>query len=638
MFVAFKRKVTIAVGLSALLLLLGLIACGGGDSSSSSASSDGAAAETEQEDQTKDEYQASASAGTTFTTTPTAVPATGDKAEASAEEVVDDFKVGDRRLVGGIWEIKYGEPQYGGIMQVQHLSSIVTWDPHVRINTPLYSPSYNSLLQFNPWTFDRFDIIGDLATSWEQTDAEGLVWTFEINPDATSWDGTPFNAHDIVYSFERGLGVDEYRQKKDYEMGLYVGPHLDYAEALDDHTVRLHLLHTWADFLGYMADDAIQMVPKHHFEMVDQKDDEGKWDIMDGYKNIMGSGPFMPSSVTDKSTWSYVKNPIYWKKDPDGRGLPYLDGMDYFVITDRTAARAAWEADQVWNTNWQTNGNMNPADMKDMIERGGDKFVAYPAACCPDGYALDITTAPFNDIRVRQAVSLAIDRQATNELVWGGLGVLSTPAGPAVHPLTMDEDELLTIPGWRRPKDQDIARAKELLAEAGYPDGFATTLITGNTLSDQDKGPVLADQLKRALNIEVEQIVLERLAKEEARNKGGYDMMTWGSGAGVITPDQYLYKFYALDNLTGNPLDWKYEGEEDLLALIDQQSAELDPVKRKAIVREIELITMTKDSHFIVVFNRTFARLFNAEKVGGQNPTQSGYAETKAEQLWLLNP
>jgi peptide/nickel transport system substrate-binding protein len=312
--------------------------------------------------------------------------------------------------------------------------------------------------------------------------------------------------------------------------------------------------------------------------------------------------------------------------------------MDYFVITDRTAARAAWEADQVWNTNWQTNGNMNPADMKDMIERFPGKYVAYPAACCPDGYALDISTAPFNDIRVRQAVSLAIDRQAHNQLVWGGMGVMSTPAGPAVHPMTMDLDELLTIPGWRQPKDQDIAKARELLAAAGYPEGFKTTLITGNTLSDQDKGPVLSDQLRRALNIEVEQIVLERLAKEEARNAGGYDMMTWGSGAGVITPDQFLYKFYALDNPQGNPLNWKYEGEEDLLALIDAQSAELDPVKRKAIVREIELITMTKDSHFIVVFNRTFARLFNTEKVGGQNPTQSGYAETKAEQLWLLNP
>ena len=143
------------------------------------------------------------------------------------------------------------------------------------------------------------------------------------------------------------------------------------------------------------------------FTALDQNDDPAIWDVQTGYKHQMGSGPFIPSNVVDNSTWSYVANENYWKKDPDGRGLPYLGGMNYYVITDRTAAQAAWEADQLWNTNWQTNGNMNPGTMQDMIERHGDKYVAYPAACCPTGLGFNTGSGPLANPKVREAINLA---------------------------------------------------------------------------------------------------------------------------------------------------------------------------------------------------------------------------------------
>jgi len=628
--IVHRSWLTFGALLSALLLI-GVLACGGSDSTVTPAAEPEKVAD--QGDQDKKEYQEGSSSGTTFVTTPT--PASTDETTAAAKE--DDFKVGDRRLKWGSIEIKYGEPQYGGIMQVQHLSPARQWDPHgPGTNAPQFSPLTNTLLQFNPWTFDRYDIWGDLAVSWESNNDDGTDWTFKLNKDATWQDGSPVTAHDIVFSFDRMLGRND-NHAAHREAQLYFKPHIDQVTAVDDHTLNITLLHKWADFIGYMADDAEFMVQKAHYEALDANTTDSTWDVNDGWKNNVTSGPFIISNVVDGNTYSFVKNPIYWKKDAEGRALPYLDGMDYFVITDRTAAQAAWEAEQVWNTNWQTNGNMNPGQMKDMIERSEGKFVSYPAACCPDGFALNTSRPPFDNIKVRQALLLALDRGAFNDLVWAGLGTWSTTAGTTLHPLTMSDEEIMTLPGWRLPKDEDVAAAKVLLAEAGYPDGFSTTIITGNRLNDQDKGPVLQDQLKRFLNIEVDQIVLERLAMTEAMNSGSFDMITWGSGAGVITPDQYLNRFYALDQI-GNPHNWVYGGPEDLLGLIAQQAQELDVAKRKALVHEIEMITLTKDSYYIVVFNRTFARLFNTHKVGGQNPTQSGYAETKAEQLWLLNP
>ena len=590
-----------------------------------------------------------AGTGRIFTNTPTPIPGAAPTA-TSVTPPVDDFKVGDRRLSGGVIEIKYGEPQYGGRMPVQALSPINQWDPHgdPSIDAPRSSPMTNSLLQFNPWTFDRYDIWGDLAESWRQMKSDGTEWEFTLKPHAVWWDGTPVTAEDVVFSFARMTGN---LPNHTTEGGLardpknYVRPNYDHAEAIDERTVRIFLNAPWADFLGYMSNDLIMILPKHHYEVLDAQfqDDPNVFDGDDAWTRVMGSGPFKPSYVNNVDEWGYDTSPNYWKLDPEGRSLPYLDGMDYFKITDRTAAQAAFEADQLWETNYQTNGNMSPGTMREMIERFGDKFVAYPAACCPSGVAMNVTRPPFSDPKVRKAMMLAIDRQAHNELVWGGLGVFGTFCGPPGHPLCMTEAEVLALPGWRQPKDQDWAEARRLMADAGFPDGFETTYITRNILAFQDEGPVLEDTLRTNLNIRVENITLDRASADQARADGDYDLVHTVSGAGVITPDQYLNRFFLLTNDL-NPFDWRYDGpaigepEADLHELIREQSRTLDPVARKNILMQIEEIYLTKDTHVIMNYTQTFARFFNTEKVGGQQPTQSGYIETKAEQLWLLNP
>ena len=559
--------------------------------------------------------------------------------------------MGARRLEAGVIRISYGEPQYGGIMQVQGRSAVTGngWDPHppgISGHAPMLSPMFNSLLQFNPWTFDRFDIWGDLAESWTQVDAEATIWEFKLKPHATFWDGSRVTAEDVAYSWDRITGNTVGHPDPSSEARQYINPNYDFAEAVDERTVRIHLLHPWADFLGYAANDLILMVPKAHYEDLDaqfQDNPDVYTDIHEAFKLVMGSGPFKPVSLLDKDNWRYLKNDIYWKLDPEGRSLPYLDGMDYHVVIDRTAAQAAWEADQLDNTNWQHNGNMAPGQMKEMIEAGRGRFVAYPAACCPDAIQLNTTKPPFSDPKVRRAIMLAIDRQALNELVWGGLGVFGTFCGPPGHPLCMTEDEVLAVPGWRLPKDDDYAEARRLLAEAGFADGFSTSIITRAVFTSQDVGPVIQDTFRTHLNIDVEHVNVDAAAVAAAAEDGAYDMLLGGSGAGVISPDQYLNRFFLVAG-PSNPLGWIYDGpaigepEVDLKALIRQQSQTLDPTKRRAILRVIDDITLTKDTHIVMAYTRTFARLFNTERIGGQMPTQSGYVETKAEQLWLLNP
>ena len=591
-----------------------------------------------------------AGTGRVFINTPTPLPG----AEPTATSVAppeDDFKVGDRRIVGGVVEIKYGEPKYGGRLQVQAVHPIVNWDPHGEpsMHSTTSSNWTNALLQWNPWTFERYDIWGDLAESWSQVDVEGRVWEFKIKPHAIWSDGMPVTAEDVVFSFDRMTGKlpnHPVEAGLHQEPNLYLRPHYDHAEAIDEKTVQIFLNGTWADFLGYAADDLLMILPKHVYEDLDarfQTDPDIFKDIENSFKNVVASGPFKPSFVNTKDEYGYDRNPTYWKLDPEGRSLPYLDGLDYFRIPDRTASQAAWEAEQVWSSNHQHSGNMSPGQMTEMIEAGGGKFVSYPAACCPSGLAMNITRPPFDDHRVRKALMLALDRQTQMDLVWSGFGVLGTFCGPPGHPLCLTADEVLQLPGWRYPKDQDIAEARRLMADAGYEDGFETTFITREFINFKDEGPVLQDTLRRSLGLDIEHIVLDTASANDAQAGGNYDLFHSGSGAGVITPDQYLNRFFLLPG-PSNPYEWVYcgpcigEEDVDLHALIREQSTTVDLVERRRILRIIDDIVLTKDTHIVMNYTWTFARLTNVDKVGGQQPTQSGYIETKAEQLWLLNP
>jgi peptide/nickel transport system substrate-binding protein len=556
--------------------------------------------------------------------------------------VEEEFPVGARRLVGGILEINYGEPKYGGRLQLQAVLSLNSWDP--------FDPglgcfpqgcphAFSSLLQFNPWTFDRFDIWGDLAEDWRQVDAEGKVWEFNLNPRAVWWDGTPITAQDVVYSFDRMSGLTPDKPGgAGREASNYIVPRYDFSEAVDANTFRMHLLAPWADFLAYMANDLIYVIPEAHYRALDIQAAAGEHDYSD-FKNtfdsFMGSGPFITTNVVENTEWHMDKNPIYWKVDPDGRDLPYMDGADFFEIRDRTAAQAAWESENVWLSGMNNNGNMAPGAMKELTERSAGRFLSYPTPCCPAGFAFNTTKPPWDDVRVRLAFSLALDRQEMNDLVWSGLGVLGTVCGPPGHPLCRTADEVLALPGWRQPKDQDVAEARRLMAEVGLSEGFETTLITRNFLNEQDIPPVITPMMRDALSIDIDGQTVDGATWGKIMADGSFDIMTHISGAGVVTPSQYFQRFFQLDQ-PNNPFSWTHPCG-CLVQLIADQDAAVDPAARKAIIREIDDLLLA-DTWYVMDFIHTFARFFNVEKMAGLMPMQSGYVENRLENLWALNP
>ncbi len=542
----------------------------------------------------------------------------------------------------------FGEPVYGGVVPIQYWAQLRNWDPHeqFRYISSIYSPVTNALLQFNPFTFDRFDIWGDLAESWSQVDEAGQVWEFKIKDHAKFHDGSDVTAEDVVFSFERMLGRTENHPTPQGEAGLFVSPHYDFGEVVDTKTVRLHLKHPWADVINYMADDIISILPKHVYEELDAKtaagDDQFLWDA--GAVNLVGSGPYTPITPESRETWSYERNPDYWKKDPEGRDLPYADGHTYYRIAGTAAAEAAWETEQVYGTSTRTNGGMTPAQAQALFDRSGGKFIGYLTPCCPRGLLLNTTKAPFDDVRVRRALFLAMDRQEFNQLTWGGLGVRGSPCGAEGHPLCISSDAVDLLPGYRQPKGEDVSAARALMREAGYEEGFEVKMVvaaTGAGSADLDTAPVLRDQLKKFLGVNLVVEEVDFATKNELITTGNFDIVQQGSGAGVITPDTYLNWFFGFQSLNNATNKWTYELDDgsgrNIQDLILEQSQQTDIAKRREIIAVIEDITMTKDSHWVHLFTSTYFQMFNADRLAGQMPTQSGYVETKMEQLWLYD-
>ena len=128
-----------------------------------------------------------------------------------------------------------------------------------------------------------------------------------------------------------------------------------------------------------------------------------------------------------------------------------------------------------------------------------------------------------------------MDRQEFNELTWGGLGVRGSPCGAEGHPLCISSDEVDKLPGYRQPKGDDVAAARALMREAGYEEGFQVKMVVASDRRgpgpDLDTAPVLKDQLKRFLGVDLLVEEVDFLTKNQMIGDGDFDIIQQGSGA-----------------------------------------------------------------------------------------------------------
>ncbi len=503
------------------------------------------------------------------------------------------------------------KPRYGGVLKVALAGDPPSLDMHqegtFKVKIPM-SPCYNTLIVFDPHGFPK--IIGDLAKSWTTSD-DGLIYTFTLHQGVKFHDGSELTSADVKASWDHFVfppeGVVSIRRS------LFQA--IKSIEAPDRDTVVFHLKYPSASMMSMLA------YPHNFIYSKKKLDADPHW-----YKqNVMGTGPFKLKTYVRGSHLELERNPDYFKK-----GLPYMDGIKYFMIKDLSARAKSVRSGR---TDVELRG-LPPAEAEAIKKQLGDQVVVrYPKALSRWSVAFNPDAKPYDDARVRRAMSLAIDRYDIGKVL-GPLTGLETTGG-LMHPDTkwsLSAEALQEMPGFGRDHQANIQEAKRLLTEAGYPDGFKTVLLNRAVkLPYIDFGVYLVSAWKK-IGIEAEHKLEESATWYKSLRTRNYTLAVRPAGSqGDGDPDQVMVAF-----TTGASANFSKLSIPAVDRLFQQQKVELDEAKRIKLVQEMQKVLL-RDMWFMPVLWWTRIELRSA-RIRNYEPHHSHHMNRRFEDMWLAKP
>jgi peptide/nickel transport system substrate-binding protein len=506
------------------------------------------------------------------------------------------------------------KPVYGGQATVMNYGYPEVWDPHMAGTLGALgsiSPMYNQLVEFNP--LNPSEVIGDLARSWEVADG-GMTYTFKLHENVTWWDGKPLTAEDAVFSLQRMLEEGKPRPR----VGL-LRPSVKSAELVDRYTVRVNLKLPSPSFLQFLAVDYMKILPKH---VVEAGVDINNW------QNIVGSGPFKIKQARRGDSVVFEKNKKYFKQ-----GRPYLDGLRVVVITDQGTAAAAIKAGQIHATT-----AVSGLQVDDMLKLEQDLKGKYSLYWQPannvEHFFGNTARQPWQDNRIISALRLATDRREMQKAFGSGHYELGVPFPPGAW-YTSSVEDLLSRPGLRSPKDQDIAEAVALLKAAGYdpPAKLGKRVLTVPiVLYWPDVAQLWTAQMRRHLGVEIEMKLVDVPTAVNTWVSGDFDLGSWGYGYNITDPDDYVNAIYGPGSR--NYTRWKHP---KFLELLDVQLSELDKDQRLETLRAMEALLL-EESPYVELFwakrNYIVSDKIRTE-AGAFVPAETIQTALKWEHVWL---
>ena len=462
------------------------------------------------------------------------------------------------------------------------------WDIHSCGSYPTClipsAPRFSGLTRYDP-VFDGVSLIGDLAKSWE-VDASGTEYIFSLH-DAQWSDGKPVTAEDIKFNFDRIVEPGATRSRTGFLRDFYEP---GAAVVLDEKTLRVPIRAPSPLFLLRISTDYFGMYPKHVMEGM-SKDDAN----IPG--NLLGSGAWVFKEFQPQISWEYERNTNFFKT-----GRPYFDGLKFFIIPDRQRLMAALEVNQV-SANYGPASGLDPDQAFDLeAQTNGRLQSKFIRGVVSRALVLDIESPPFDDPRVRRAVFLTLDRQEVQQVIgcfeFGCVETLGRfLPGQIEGTLVTPDEELTQLPGFRQPKDADLAEAKKLMADAGYADGFSVDFNLSTNLYGVRLSEIISSQLKSALGIELRLQPADTATWLSRVGSSESPMSYAATGMSMADPSDYLTQHFSLDVLR-NPRGWQHPRITEIQAT---QALELDTQKRLELFREAADILYQGESHLIPI-------------------------------------
>jgi len=449
-------------------------------------------------------------------------------------------------------------PKRGGTLNATFSSDPAHFDPHRGTTAQNFIPLvYNGLVRFRTGTqvrVDEFVIEPDLAERWE-TSQDGLVYTFRLRRGVRFHDKPPVNGReltsdDVVWSLQRMLAEDPENIKRDLFSVIRS------YEAVDRYTVRITLSEPFAPLLDNLATVFASIVPRADID----------------YKQVaIGTGPFMLDSFTRGTRYVYKRHPNYFE-----RGQPYLDEIVIHILRDFATRAAALRAGRIDVVDLLPYGQALP-----IIREGNLAWERYQGIFSVH-LRLNAAKPPLDSEKVRQALSLALNRQAIAIALGGGEGVVNGPVPTGLGKWAVD---------WRRLPffTRDVVKARQMLREAGYPNGFAIDAVGG---ASPDNRRVILEAIKAQwaqVGVTLNFRLVDTATVQRIRFQKDFtilaDNFTLSSD-----PDSYLFLEYHSKS-SGNVGNYADPAVDRLL---EAQRREIDPTKRLALVHQAQTLVAQK--------------------------------------------
>ena len=416
---------------------------------------------------------------------------------------------------------------------VGQASDIVTLDPAGQQDTTsgvLMKHAYSTLLDVD----NEGKVVPDLAESYEmKSDTE---YVFKLREDACFWDGTPVTAQDVKFSLDRAKGMPKTKSNTSKIEEVTVN---------GDHEVTIKLTEPYAAFKT--------IVTQHNLSILSED-------------NLLGSGPFKVTEWVPNDHYTLVRNDNYWGE------MPIATSITCRVIPEgsaRTIALEAGEIDVVWS--------VDPTDCANVESNPDVKLLSQPSTGI-DYVGMNTQKEKFSDKRVRQAINYALDKQAFVDTIIEGRGLVANSYINAAIPGWTDEVEAYPY---------DPEKAKELLAEAGYPDGFECSIFVNGDLRTRS-AQILQAQLAD-VGIKVDISTYEWGALLDTLNAGEHEMFLLGWSNTSFDPDGSTYQLFYSGNhgATGNRAFFSNDKVDELILSAQRESEES---KRMELYKELQFV------------------------------------------------
>ena len=457
--------------------------------------------------------------------------------------------------------------QSGGILRITHRDSPASMSIHEEGTNSVLVPMmsvFNNLVVYDQHVKQNSlsSIVPELASSWSWN-KDNTQLTFKLR-DGVKWhDGKPFTALDVQCTWNLLMGKSQDKMRLNFREGWY--KNLTEVSIAGNQEVTFHLKKPQPAFITLLASGYSPVYPCHVPANVMRS-------------RPIGTGPFKLAEFKANESIKLTRNPDYWKP-----GLPYLDGIEFTIIPNRATAILAFVADKFDVT---FPFEITVPLVKSVTSQAPNAICEIASSNVSTNLMVNREVAPFDNPEIRRAMALTLDRKAFIDILSEGR---NDPGGAMLPPPEgvwgMPAEMLATLPGYGADVEQNRTEAQRIMRGLGYgPDKrLKIKVSTRNIPVYRDPAIILIDQLKHVY-IDGDLDVVESAVWHARIARRDFIVALNLTGSGVDDPDQQFYESY----VCGGQRNYTGYCDRAIDELVDQQSAETDPAKRKKIVWEID--------------------------------------------------